>query len=150
MTAAEKFQALLHTHTKYDAEAYNFIYEALDWTLKHVVHKIEGMIRHVTGQELCEGFRQYAIEQFGCMALTVLEGWNVFSTDDVGSIIFNLIEFDLMAKQETDSRVDFKKVFNFEEEFTLLPQCSFDNNTKEWEIKYSKSPKKKRTASSKK
>ena len=85
MTASEKFQRLLLADTKYDKEAYNFIYEALDWTLKYVVKIRDKKIKqHVTGRELCEGVRQYAIDQYGCLALTVLENWNVHSTDDIG------------------------------------------------------------------
>ncbi len=118
--------------------------------LKHVVNKPEGIIRHVTGQELCEGFRQYAIEQFGCMALTVLEGWNVFSTDDVGSIIFNLIEFDLMGKQETDSKDDFHDVYDFTKEFRLCPIFSFNHSENEWETEYVKHSKKGNSSSRKK
>ena len=41
MTAAEKFRNLLARDRRYDAEAYNFIYEALDWTLKNVEYWVK-------------------------------------------------------------------------------------------------------------
>lgn len=151
MTTAEmKFRALLRVHTKYDAEAYNLIYQDLDWTTKQVLHEPKKGSQHVTGQELCEGFKQCVINQFGCMALIVLECWNIASTYDIGCVVFNLMEFDLMGKQETDSLDDFKDVFNFEEEFRLLPVFSFDDNGKYLSTTYIKCPKKKRTSSSKK
>ena len=60
MTAAEKFRNLLATDERYDAEAYNFIYEALDWTLKKVSKKDGRGSQHVTGKELLEGIRRFA------------------------------------------------------------------------------------------
>ena len=65
MTAAQKLRLLLAEDARYDIEAYNFIYEALDWTLKHVVGDDRRPNQHVTGQELLEGVRQYAIDRFG-------------------------------------------------------------------------------------
>ena len=55
-----------------------------------------------------EGLRQYAIKQFGFMALTVFEQWGVKQDADFGNIVFNLVESGLMGKTETDSREDFK------------------------------------------
>mgnify|MGYP001574467273 CR=1 FL=1 len=144
MTASEKFQRLLLADTKYDKEAYNFIYEALDWTLKYVVKIRDKKIKqHVTGRELCEGVRQYAIDQYGCLALTVLKNWNVHSTDDIGKLVFNLVKFGLMGKQEEDSQNDFHDVFKFIDEFTLKPDFFFNQKREEWNIRYSKCSKKK-------
>ncbi|HLU47309.1 MAG TPA: Minf_1886 family protein, partial [Planctomycetota bacterium] len=70
--AAEKFQKLLRTDHRYDAEAYSFVYDALDYTLRHVVpasRRAKG--QHVAGPELLEGIRRYGIEQFGCLARAV-------------------------------------------------------------------------------
>jgi uncharacterized repeat protein (TIGR04138 family) len=75
--------------------------------------------RHVTGQELAEGLRMYALDQFGPMAKTVLEHWGITTTLDFGEIVFILIEAGLMRKTENDNLGDFKNVFNFESAFAV-------------------------------
>ncbi len=135
MTAAEKFQKLLASDKRYDAEAYNFVYEALDWTLKHCVggHREN---QHVSGPELLAGARQYAIEQFGCLARTVLESWGVHSTADFGEIVFNLVDHDLMGKQDSDEREDFHDVYDFSEAFDVQPHFRYRAEKDEWQAAY--------------
>ena len=72
---------------------------------------------HVTGQELCEGVRQMAVDRFGYLARTVLESWNVRRTDDIGAIVYAMIEVELLRRNESDSLADFRDVFDFEEAF---------------------------------
>ncbi len=136
MTAAEKFRRLLADDSRYSAETYNFVYEALDWTLKNVVSDDDRESQHVTGPELLEGIRQCAVAQFGCLARTVLESWGVSSTDDFGEVVFNLVEYDLMGAQETDRREDFHGLYDFEEAFDLVPQFSYSADTDEWDTDY--------------
>lgn len=136
MTAAEKFQRLLASDKRYDPEAYNFVYEALDWTLKHVAGTNGRRGQHVTGKELLEGIRQYAIEQFGCLAKTVFERWGVRATDDFGEIVFNLVEYDLMGKQDSDTKEDFRDVYSFDEVFELSPVFCYSAEKDEWKAAY--------------
>ena len=136
MTAADKFRNLLASDKRFDAEAYNFIYEALDWTLKHVVQAERRGNQHVTGKELLEGVRQYAIEQFGCLARIVLESWGVRSTDDFGEMVFSLVEHDLMGKQESDSKEDFRDLYEFADVFDLSPVFYYSVERDEWKTAY--------------
>ena len=57
-----------------------------------------GPQRHVSGQELCEAIRRYALEQYGYMAKTVLNSWGIHGTNDFGEIVFNLIRIGQMRK----------------------------------------------------
>ncbi len=136
MTAAEKFRKLLAADMRYDAEAYNFIYEALDWTLKHVARPDRQGNQHVTGKELLEGIRQYAIEQFGCLARTVLDSWGVRATDDFGEIVFSLVQYDLMGKQDSDTKEDFHEVYDFDDVFDLSPVFCYSADKDEWKAAY--------------
>lgn len=136
MTAAEKFRNLLAADRRYDAESYNFIYEALDWTLHHLVRTDQRGSQHVTGRELLEGIRQYAIDQFGCLSLTVLESWGVNSTADFGEIVFNLVEHDLMGKQESDTKEDFCDAYELAEAFDLKPVFCYVPDRDEWRAAY--------------
>jgi len=73
--------------------------------------------RHVTGQELCEAIRRYALEQYGYMAKTVLNSWGVYSTGDFGEIVYNLIRIGQMRKTPQDRREDFDDVYQFDTAF---------------------------------
>lgn len=102
---------------RYAREAYFFVREALDHTQKVVLKSGKSDLRHVTGQELLEGIRQYALEQFGPMALAVLEEWGVRRGEDFGEIVFNMVDNSLLGKTETDTREDFKGGYDFTEAF---------------------------------
>ena len=73
--------------------------------------------RHLTGQELCEALRQYAVHQYGLMAKVVLSNWGVTATGDFGEIVFNMIKVGLMKKSDQDRREHFDKVFDFDVAF---------------------------------
>lgn len=97
---------------RYKADAYLFVLDALNVT----VSKLERP-RHVSGQELSEGIRLFAIDRFGPMARTVLESWGITRTDDFGNIVFNLIDAKLLSKTDDDSIGDFKEVYDFRDAF---------------------------------
>jgi uncharacterized repeat protein (TIGR04138 family) len=70
--------------------------------------------RHLTGQQLCEAIRLYALDQYGYMAKCVLNSWGVHNTGDFGEIVFNLIRIGSMRKTPDDHREDFDDVFDFD------------------------------------
>ena len=109
---------------RYHREAYLFVREALDHTQKTIGKDARGRIRHVTGQELLVGIREYALQQFGPMAKTVLEEWGIQGCPDFGEIVFNMVEVGWLAKTEKDSRADFAGGYDFEEAFRkpFLPE----------------------------
>ena len=74
--------------------------------------------RHVSGRELCDAARQYALQQYGYLAPTVLGSWGVHRTADFGEIVFNMIEIGQMRKTKRDKREDFHDVYDFNDAFT--------------------------------
>jgi uncharacterized repeat protein (TIGR04138 family) len=102
---------------RYHRDAYLFLREALDHTQKAIGKDNQGQIRHVSGQELLAGIREYALSQFGPMTLMVLEEWGVRQCEDFGEIVFNMVEIGLLAKTENDSRADFAGGYDFTEAF---------------------------------
>jgi uncharacterized repeat protein (TIGR04138 family) len=100
---------------RYRPDAYRFVFEALDYTLKSIGRQAG----HVSGRELLEGIRDCALEQFGGLAGLVLDQWGVRATQDFGEIVFNLVEAGLMGKTETDSREDFRNVYDFRDVFRV-------------------------------
>lgn len=73
--------------------------------------------RHVSGQQLCLGLREYAIERYGMLAPCVMRHWNVVRTEDFGRIVYALIEAGRLTKSAEDSLEDFQAVFDFDEAF---------------------------------
>jgi len=113
----EALEQILAKDARYHRDAYLFVREALDYTQKLVGKQSPGQIRHISGQELLEGIRQYAMTQFGPMVMTVLEEWGVRECRDFGEIVFNMVEIGLLAKTEKDSRADFVGGYEFGEAF---------------------------------
>ena len=87
--------------------------------------------RHVSGQELCEAMRVYALEQYGYLAKSVLKHWGVSSTGDFGEIVFNLIDVEQMRKTPDDRREDFDDVYDFDEAFQYSFQFSSADSSEE-------------------
>ncbi len=77
---------------RYQRDAYLFVREALDHTQKTLSRQSKGELRHVSGQELLGGIRDFALAQFGPMALMVLEEWGIRNCRDFGEIVFNMVE----------------------------------------------------------
>ncbi len=113
----EAIECILAKDPRFAREAYIFVREALDFTQKLIVKDSRGHIRHVTGQELLEGIRQYSLQQFGPMSATVFEEWGVKNCRDFGEIVFNMVEASLLAKTEKDTRSDFQNGYDFTDAF---------------------------------
>lgn len=106
-------EAILARDPRYPRPAYLFLREALDYTQKKQAKTNQNALRHVTGQELLEGIREYGLSQFGPMTLDVFEEWGLRSGEDFGEIVFNLVDCGLLSKTEKDSREDFKGGYDF-------------------------------------
>lgn len=105
-------EQVIEKDLRYKSEAYLFLMAALNFTVSSLEKP-----RHVSGHELLNGIRLYAIEQFGPLARTVLEHWGVYATEDFGNIVFNMIDAKLLSKTEEDSLEDFKGVYDFKSVF---------------------------------
>lgn len=135
---------LLREDRRYEFDAYVFVFEALSYAqnvlglgfenasdpleghAQDEQEEPEGPQQHVTGQELCEAIRQYALKQYGYLAKTVLNSWGVHHTRDFGEIVFNLIRIGRMRKTNEDRREDFDDVYDFDtafrQEFEIRPR----------------------------
>ena len=105
----------------YPPSAYAFVQEGLRHTVDRLEQddeeRFDGESRHISGQELCLGLREFALEQYGLLARTVLRSLGIHRTDDFGRIVFILVEVGLMRKTDEDTLEDFEAVFEFEEAF---------------------------------
>jgi uncharacterized repeat protein (TIGR04138 family) len=130
----QQLALLLREDRRYRLDAYLFVFEALSYAqdvmgmgtespsepaveIDDEDEELEGPQRHVTGQELCEAIRRFALQQYGLMAKTVLASWGITKTGDFGEIVFNLIRIGRMRKTPHDRREDFENVYDFETAF---------------------------------
>ena len=113
---AEAVARLCARDRRYAPEAYLFLHEGLMRTLKSVQEK-EKKPRQITGAELSAGLREYALDQYGPLAMTVLNRWGLRTTRDFGEIVFLLLEAGLLGKTEDDKIEDFDDLFDFDAAF---------------------------------
>jgi uncharacterized repeat protein (TIGR04138 family) len=114
---------------RYGKGAYFFIREALDHTLKSLDKNSRKNKGHVSGMELLEGIRSFALDRFGPMTLTLMNHWNVHQCRDFGNIVFNLVEFGILGRTDNDSLEDFEGGYDFEEAFESPFLPKFGNST---------------------
>lgn len=115
----EVVSLIIKRDDRFDRGAYNFIREALDFTVKQVGQQPEQSekMRHVSGRDLCEGAKAYALDQYGPMAGTLLQTWGVRETSDFGEIVYNLVELQVFGTQEDDRPEDFSGIYDFNDAF---------------------------------
>lgn len=106
--------------SRYKPDSYEFVMQALHFTQKKL--KRQG---HITGKELSEGIRDFALDQYGPMAGTVLIYWGITKTADFGNIVFNMISKNLLKKTDSDSISDFDNVYDFGVVFGSSPNRFF-------------------------
>ena len=131
---------LINEDKRYTFDAYAFVFEGLSFAQNVLGLGVEGSTsgkeesgkeepeaaqRHVTGQQLCQALRRFALHQYGYMAKPVLNSWGVHTTGDFGEIVFSLINIGQMRKTPQDNREDFDDVYDFDtafrEEFKITP-----------------------------
>lgn len=103
----------------YPVEALEFVQRGLTFAVSkfHGPDAPPGPGRHVSGQQLCEGLREYALEQWGMLARTVLSRWNIRATMDFGRIVYGLVDHGYLKTTDEDRIDDFKGVYDFKTAF---------------------------------
>ena len=97
---------------RYHERAHLFVLAALEFRQQQLPER-----RHISGAELAWACRDFAVERFGLTARTVLSHWGVSGTEDIGRIVFVLIEIGLLVRQPDDQLDDFVSVYDFANAF---------------------------------
>jgi uncharacterized repeat protein (TIGR04138 family) len=111
-TLETAFAEIRRRDGRYHERAYVFVLAALEFAQSRLPAR-----RHLSGGELAWACRDFALEQFGLLADTVLAYWGVNATDDLGRIVFLLIDVGLLARQASDRIEDFDGVYGFADVF---------------------------------
>jgi uncharacterized repeat protein (TIGR04138 family) len=114
---SEVIEEILRDDPRYAKNAYYFVRKALDFAVQSIAERSKRPVGHISGKQMLEGFRLYALGEFGPMALTVLESWGVRETMDVGAIVFNLVEHGVLGKTDKDSPEEFNNIYDFADAF---------------------------------
>lgn len=121
---------ILHQR-RYAEAAYYFVLEALDYTIFLAGRGGQGAQesrlsedkgsesagRHISPHELLSGIRRYAREEFGPLAPYAFRSWGVQTTEDFGTIVFQMCETGLLKKTDRDRPQDFANGFDFQQAF---------------------------------
>jgi len=114
----ERLQKIIDKDPRYPAVAYDFVRAGVSFTGEHMREQGETSERfHITGQQLLEGLREFALNEFGPLAYDVLAEWNVTKTGDFGDLVFNLVDSNLLGASEEDSPDDFAHGYEFADAF---------------------------------
>jgi uncharacterized repeat protein (TIGR04138 family) len=142
MAEAVKDLITVARETKYPLDAFHFVQRGLDFTVRRIHGEppapppgaaaskgkgdpeVEVGNRHVSGHALCHGLRDFAIQEYGLLARTVLRRWHINCCEDFGKIVFAMVDANLMRKTDEDSIRDFVDVFDFNEAFAPGVQLS--------------------------
>lgn len=113
----EAVETVCQDDRRYQPEAYAFLRDSLEGTIKRRKKSKKEPGPHVGAVELLDGFRIHALAEFGPMALMVLNYWGVMCTADVGQMVFNLVQAGIFGKTDEDTTESFRDVFDFREAF---------------------------------
>lgn len=114
----EKVAQIIAQDARYGRDAYKFIREVLAHAQKKLAPNKKIQVQqpqHVSGQELLESMRKYTLKEFGPMGKHVLAEWGIRRCEDVGEVVFNMVEAEILSKRKQDVQEDFAGGFDFEE-----------------------------------
>jgi uncharacterized repeat protein (TIGR04138 family) len=110
-----KVEELFRRDPRFPPEAYEFVRAALNHTAAMLGLSEAEDDGHVSARQLLDGVRDLARREFGLMARAVFRMWNIRRTDDVGDIVFNLVDVGLVSAMPHEARRDFQDVYDLDE-----------------------------------
>jgi uncharacterized repeat protein (TIGR04138 family) len=95
--------------SRFAREAYVFVVAALGETVRQLPPERlrDPARRHLSGQELTAGVIRIAREEFGGLAPAVFREWGVLRTEDIGAIVFELVDAGHLSARPEDRPEDF-------------------------------------------
>ena len=132
----EAIQSIVAEDNRYKPDGYHFLRDALDHTVSSLRKDELIEHRHVSGPELLEGVVEYGLKEFGPMAVAVLESWGIRTGEDIGAMVFKLIEVGAFGRSDEDSPSDFEDVLDLKDELLTpfrptRPDLSQDDDDQE-------------------
>jgi len=94
----------------YAREAYGFLVGALNASVQALPPErlADPARRHLSGRELVAGMVRVARGEFGALAPMVFREWGVTSSEDVGRMVFQLVEDRQLSARPEDTMDDYR------------------------------------------
>lgn len=99
-------QLLARLDSRFPPEAYQFVMRA-------VADAATSPGAHASGPDVAEAFRRLALTEFGANALARLAEWGITSCDDIGSIVFHMVEHGVLGARSEDKPEGFHGLYDF-------------------------------------
>lgn len=106
--AEDVLARLRRREKRYHERGFLFVLAAIEFLQERLPQR-----RHVSGSELAWACRDFALQQYGLTARSVLAFWGITTTRDIGEIVFALVDVSLLSTQPGDRVEDFEKVYEF-------------------------------------
>ena len=107
---SDSFEDVVAKDSRYNARAYAL--------LTDVIHYLSGEDgKHCSGEDILDEFKERALDQYGPLTYTVLTEWGIQSTEDIGEMMFNLVDAKRIQRDENDSADAFSGGYDFKEAF---------------------------------
>ena len=106
---SDTFADIVAKDSRYDARAYAVLMDC--------IHSLGNEGKHMSAADILDEFREILLDQYGPMAYTVVTEWGLSSCEDVGEMMFNLVEFHRVGKDEDDAPEGFLGGYDFKEAF---------------------------------
>ena len=101
----KKINVILKSDLRYPRDAYLFVSDVV--VRAGNAKKINNEDGHLTGKQVVQSFLDYVIGEYGPLAESILRSWNLCEPVDIGNIVYNMIEVELLYANEDDSKEDF-------------------------------------------
>ncbi len=88
--------------TRYKPDGYGVVLAALEYH-----HSKTEEDKHLSAEEIVNALCELSVMKYGPMAREVLEHWGIFNAIDIGNIVYNMIDIDLLKRDAQDSLDDF-------------------------------------------
>ena len=105
----DSFEDIVAKDPRYNARAYALLMD--------VIHFLGEGGKHMSSADIMEEFKERALDQYGPLTYTVLTEWGLTRTEDLGEMMFNLVEGRRVRKDETDTPESFSGGYDFKEVF---------------------------------
>ncbi len=106
---SDSFDDIIAKDSRYDARAYALLMD--------VIHFLGEGGKHMTSADIMEEFKERALDQYGPLSYMVVTEWGLSRTEDLGEMMFNLVEGHRVRKDENDTPESFAGGYDFREAF---------------------------------
>jgi uncharacterized repeat protein (TIGR04138 family) len=118
-----KLWDVIRDDPRYSYEAHEFLCDAVSFTQETLDRAPQESDEpdadfHIDAEELCRGTCELAMLEFGMMAPIVFQQWGIRTTDDIGEIVYHLIQAGKLCQADGDDITDFHNLFHLDEALT--------------------------------